>query len=235
MATTGAQLLPNGAVKTMCKELLPQTFILTPNVPEAQLMLQEAGQPPVEIQDLASLKQLAAAVHRLGVKHVLLKGGHLPLSSDYEVAKSEVDKKIVVNILLGDDIEEVIECPFQTSKNTHGTGCSLACTLRNPLMWLLLINSDMIIAALACDLAQGHDVVSATRAACRYVDAGIRASIDLGKGSGPINHFHSLQMLPFTSYAFQHKDSHAFVVLMSTQRLLCRLSARSERRQTGVA
>jgi hypothetical protein len=52
-------------------------------------------------------------------------------------------------------------------------------------------------AAIACNLANDLDIVIAVRAACRYVDAGIRTSTDLGKGSGPLNHFHSLQILPF--------------------------------------
>lgn len=52
-------------------------------------------------------------------------------------------------------------------------------------------------AAIACGLAQGYDVVEAVRAACRYVDAAIRTSPNFGKGSGPLNHFHSVQILPF--------------------------------------
>lgn len=57
--------------------------------------------------------------------------------------------------------------------------------------------ADMVIAAIACNLANGNTVSAAVRSACHYVDAGIRLSIDLGQGSGPINHFHSLQVLPF--------------------------------------
>lgn len=53
------------------------------------------------------------------------------------------------------------------------------------------------IAAIASCLALGFDIPQAVRSANRYVEAGIRASRDLGKGSGPINHFHSTYMLPF--------------------------------------
>ena len=52
-------------------------------------------------------------------------------------------------------------------------------------------------AAIACNLANGHEIDTAVRSACQYVDAGIRTSTDLGQGSGPLNHFHSLQILPF--------------------------------------
>lgn len=184
VATTGAVLLPESAVKTLCDELLRRTYILTPNIPEANLILREAGEQAIVIQDLSGFKKLASALQALGPKFVLLKGGHLPLTSDYKVAQSHEDKKIVVNVLLGSDrqtgqqVLEVIESPYQSSRNTHGTGDSLA-------------------SAISCNLASGHSVTDAVRAACRYVDAGIRMSKDLGQGSGPLNHFHSLQILPF--------------------------------------
>ena len=102
VATSGAQLLPEDAVKTLCNDLLPQTYILTPNIPEANLILKEAGHTPFDIQDLGDLQKLAAALHKLGVKYVLLKGGHVPLTSEYKVASSEDDKKIVANVLHGE-------------------------------------------------------------------------------------------------------------------------------------
>jgi len=43
----------------------------------------------------------------------------------------------------------------------------------------------------------GIGIAKAVRLACKYVEAGIKNSIDLGKGSGPLNHFHSVQTLPF--------------------------------------
>lgn len=52
-------------------------------------------------------------------------------------------------------------------------------------------------AAIASNLALGFDVPQAVRAANRYVEAAIRESRGLGKGAGPINHFHSSYMLPF--------------------------------------
>lgn len=127
IATTGAQLLPENAVKTLCEDLLKETFLLTPNIHEAQLILQESGKKAVEVNDLEALKQLAAAVHKLGPKFVLLKGGHIPLTSDHVVAKTVGEKIVVANILVGKDVEEVIESKYQHSRNTHGTGCTLAC------------------------------------------------------------------------------------------------------------
>ena len=127
VATTGARLLPEGAVRTLCDVLLPKTYILTPNIPEANLILKEAGQAAVDVHDLDGLKTLAAAVLKLGPKYVLIKGGHIPLTADYKVAGNEGDKKIVVNVLAGEEEVHVIESEYQRSRNTHGTGCSLAC------------------------------------------------------------------------------------------------------------
>lgn len=56
-----------------------------------------------------------------------------------------------------------------------------------------------LVAAIACNLARDEDIARAVRSACRYVEAAIRTSPNLGKGSGPLNHFHSIQVLPFAS------------------------------------
>lgn len=130
VATTGARLLPENAVKSLCNDLLKETFILTPNIPEANLILKEAGQAAVDVNDLSGLKKLAGAILRLGPKYVLIKGGHIPLTSDHNVAKSDQERKVVANVLVGEGVAEVIESPYQNSRNTHGTGCSLACESR---------------------------------------------------------------------------------------------------------
>ncbi|KAK6428791.1 trifunctional hydroxymethylpyrimidine kinase/phosphomethylpyrimidine kinase/thiaminase [Oleoguttula sp. CCFEE 5521] len=179
VSTSGSQLLPKAAVRVLCDELLPLTTILTPNVPEACLLLREAGLPAIDVQDLEGLKALAAAVHGLGPRYVLVKGGHLPLTAEYKVATSECEKQIVANVLYAGHTSTIVELPYQDSRNTHGTGCSLA-------------------SAIACNLAKSPaDVEKAVRSACRYVDAAIRSSPNLGQGAGPLNHFHSMQILPF--------------------------------------
>ena len=127
VATSGAKLMPENAIKTLSDKLLPETYLVTPNIPEAQLIVQESGGHPVEVNDLEGMKQLAAAVRKLGSKYVLLKGGHLPLTAEHKVARSDSEKKLVVNVLVGDDVDEVVELAYQASVNTHGTGCTLAC------------------------------------------------------------------------------------------------------------
>ena len=128
VSTSGAQLLPENAVQTMIKELLPVTTILTPNLPEAKLLLKEAGAPfkePTSVNDLVSLAQ---SVRNLGPEWVLLKGGHLPLTKDKLVPTAEADRHVVLNVLCGASETHLLETPYLDSRNTHGTGCSLACT-----------------------------------------------------------------------------------------------------------
>lgn len=126
MATTGAQLLPDTAVKALCNDLLPSTFLLTPNIPEANLILEEAGRTPVDVHNVDDVKRLAQEIHGLGPKYVLIKGGHVPMSSGFKKSQGG-EEKIIVNVLFGEDLSDVIECPYRESKSTHGTGCSLAC------------------------------------------------------------------------------------------------------------
>ena len=127
VATSGAQLLPETAVKTLCESLLPMTNILTPNIPEANLILKVTGKAEVDVNNLDGLKKLATAVQSLGPQYVLLKGGHRPLTKEYNVAKMATEEQIVANILIGKDVMEVLEFPYVKTRNTHGTGCSLAC------------------------------------------------------------------------------------------------------------
>jgi hydroxymethylpyrimidine/phosphomethylpyrimidine kinase len=54
-----------------------------------------------------------------------------------------------------------------------------------------------LTAAIAANIANGMNVPRAIKAASRYIEAGIRTSEGLGKGNGPINHFHSTYTLPF--------------------------------------
>ncbi|CAK7203933.1 hypothetical protein SEUCBS139899_006683 [Sporothrix eucalyptigena] len=178
VATTGAALLPPEALADFGK-LASLAYVLTPNIPELKLLLGLSEDE--HIQTAADLERLARlACDRLGSTWVLAKGGHVPFKSDYTVATIEEDRAIIVNVLAGPEGQLLrIECPYQDSKNTHGTGCSLA-------------------SAIASNLAKGMEVKDAVRAACRYVEAAIRYAPSLGKGHGPLGHFHSLSTLPFS-------------------------------------
>jgi len=127
VSTTGVELLPHQAVRQLREHLLPLTTILTPNVPEAKLILSNANIPFEDPQSVIDLIDMAKAIQSLGPKYVLLKGGHLPFRKDGSVASTHEDGAIVINILRGEGETTRIESVFQKSKNTHGTGCSLAC------------------------------------------------------------------------------------------------------------
>ena len=131
VSTSGSQLLPAEAVKELREDLLPLTTILTPNIPEARLLLHSGNERiPHGTGDLDEMINLAKQVQKLGGKWVLLKGGHFPLSKDYGmVPKDEITPAIVVDVLTDGTQVKLIETEYLYSKNTHGTGCSLACEL----------------------------------------------------------------------------------------------------------
>ncbi|KAI9934694.1 hypothetical protein AWENTII_005785 [Aspergillus wentii] len=183
VSTSGSQLLPEVAVKQLRTKLLPLTTILTPNIPEAKLLLKDAGIEAQEPQDLQDMIALAKQICSLGPKGILLKGGHLPLTKDHKTPKNQEEASTVVDVLYDGENVTLFETDFLVSKNTHGTGCSLA-------------------SAIAANLALGKDMRRAVHGGVRFVEAGIKTSFNMGKGSGPINHFHSVYTLPFAPGRF---------------------------------
>lgn len=140
ITTSGSQLLPQEAIQVMREQLLPLTTILTPNVPEALLLLADAGTPVRDPESLDDMVDIAKAVHALGPEYVLLKGGHLPLRRDGTVALLESEKERMVDILCGTGTVLLIEGVYQKTKNTHGTGCSLACKFSHHIPLSLMSN-----------------------------------------------------------------------------------------------
>ncbi len=150
-------------------------------MPEAKLLLSRSGKESIDVHCVDDLEILARRIRELGPKWVLIKGGHVPFKRDGTIAKSAEEKEIVVNVLIGPSGEAIkMECAYQDSRNTHGTGCSLA-------------------SAIASNLSKGIAPVEAVRAACRYVEVGIKTAPGYGKGHGPLNHFHSILTLPFAA------------------------------------
>jgi hydroxymethylpyrimidine kinase/phosphomethylpyrimidine kinase len=181
VSTSGSQLLPPDAVRIIRTKLIPAATILTPNIQEAMVLLRDSGTEVQDPEDLKDAIGLAKQLHTLGPKFVLLKGGHLPLTGDHVKPGNSRDACAIVDVLYDGTSVTLFETEFIMSRNTHGTGCSLA-------------------SAIAANLASGMDVVRAVRAACRFVEAGIKSAVHLGKGNGPINHFHSIYSLPFAPY-----------------------------------
>lgn len=127
VATSGAQLLPNEAVRNLRTNLLPLTTILTPNIPEARLLLHDAGIEVPPTNSLEDIINLARVLQSLGPKYVLVKGGHLPLTKDGQIPNTEADRQTVMNVLCDGPEITIYQTDHLPSNNTHGTGCSLAC------------------------------------------------------------------------------------------------------------
>ncbi|WP_119718499.1 bifunctional hydroxymethylpyrimidine kinase/phosphomethylpyrimidine kinase [Cognatilysobacter tabacisoli] len=107
VATSGARLLEPAALEALRTRLLPMATVITPNLPEAELLI---GRP---LRNVTDMHEALDALHRLGAQAVLLKGGHLP--GDGEV----VD-------LLSDGARVVEFRHARLSLEAHGTGCTLA-------------------------------------------------------------------------------------------------------------
>ena len=114
VAKGGASLLRPDAVAALTRLLLPMASVLTPNLPEAEVLTGLA------IPDIDAMRRAAAALLRMGVPAVLLKGGHLPGDE-------------VVDLLATADGCEAFAAPRIASRHTHGTGCTLASAIATGL------------------------------------------------------------------------------------------------------
>ncbi len=115
VATSGAQLLANSAIEVMRKRLLPMATVITPNLPEAELLL---GRP---IPDLAAMREACDALLDLGAGAVLLKGGHL-------AGGGEVVDLFAARRESGGRLHREIRHP-RLDLDAHGTGCTLAAAI----------------------------------------------------------------------------------------------------------
>lgn len=107
MAKGGHPLLQPDAVATLKARLLPLATVITPNLPEAEVL---TGR---EIRDVAAMREAAADLRALGVPAVLLKGGHL-------------EGDVVTDLLVTAEGTEEFSSPRIDTRHTHGTGCTLA-------------------------------------------------------------------------------------------------------------
>jgi len=107
VAKGGARLLDPGSVHALTRHLVPKASLITPNLPEAEVLAGRA------IGDVAAMHEAAKALLDLGVPAVLLKGGHLPGDT-------------VVDLLATRDGTETFSAPRIETNHTHGTGCTMA-------------------------------------------------------------------------------------------------------------
>ncbi len=149
VSTSGARLISENAITVLKEKLLPIASVITPNIPEAEVL---SG---MKITNKSDMEKTAEYISKTFCCPVLLKGGHsIGDANDlfYENGK--------ITWFEGKHIDNT---------NTHGTGCTLS-------------------SAIASNLAKEHDLKSSINIAKEYISGALTAMLDLGKGSGPMDH-----------------------------------------------
>ncbi|WP_304426854.1 bifunctional hydroxymethylpyrimidine kinase/phosphomethylpyrimidine kinase [uncultured Adlercreutzia sp.] len=180
VATSGSALIADAAVDALVERLFPLACVVTPNIPEAEVLagMAIAGREDVErAADLIADRCRAAGetaasfsddeAEGRGVPAIMIKGGH-----------GVGDPEAADDFLLLPHGERVwLHGRRVPTENTHGTGCSLS-------------------SAIACGLAQGFAVDVAVRDAKTYVAGALANDLNLGQGSGPLNHMWAFGPVP---------------------------------------
>ena len=149
VATSGSSLMKTEAVQTLVDKLLPIATLVTPNIPEAQIL---SGKIIERKEDMLSAAKSIGDAYGCAV---LLKGGHRINDA---------------NDLLYANGESVwFEGKRINNPNTHGTGCTLS-------------------SAIASNLVKGFTLAESVQRAKDYISGALSAMLDLGNGSGPMNH-----------------------------------------------
>ena len=154
VSTSGSRLISEDAVETLGRELFPIADLLTPNIPEAEVLTGMSIRTPEEMEQ---------AARQIGEQFdcaVLCKGGHqVNSANDFLWQKSDGCW------FCGERIQ---------NPNTHGTGCTLS-------------------SAIASNLAKGLTLEEAVKRAKQYLSGALSAMLDLGKGSGPLDHMYAIR------------------------------------------
>lgn len=160
VATSGDSLGAPEVVEAMQRHLIPLADVITPNAPEAIRLAGVAGEP----KTAADLEALARALHGLGARAVLVKGGHLTGADAPDVLFDGVDAS-------------TFSGPRIDTRNTHGTGCTL---------------SSAIAAHLARGYALNDAVAASKEYLTGALVASGALTVGSGAGHGPVHHFHNL-------------------------------------------
>ncbi len=149
VATSGAKLISDDAIETLKEELIPLATVITPNIPEAEVL---SGMKINTEDDMMKAAELIGKSFRVAV---LLKGGH--------------NVNDATDILYDNGEFTFFRGRRINNPNTHGTGCTLS-------------------SAIASNLAKGYELKTAVRRAKEYISGALAAGLDLGHGSGPLDH-----------------------------------------------
>ena len=150
VATSGSELSSSEAVIALREKLIPLATVITPNMPEAEVLF---GSP---IGNREEQERAAREIAQAADVAVLVKGGHGENDANDVLARPDGS----LTWFEGERVD---------TANTHGTGCTLS-------------------SAIACGLAVGKSLEESVASAKRYVTGALAAGLDLGRGSGPMNH-----------------------------------------------
>ena len=149
VATSGAKLISDDAIETLKEYLIPMATVITPNIPEAEVLSK---------MKITNEEEMIKAAEKISKKYnvaVLCKGGHSINDAN--------------DLLYRDGEYKWFKGKRINNPNTHGTGCTLS-------------------SAIASNLAKGRNLDEAVEKAKAYISGALGAMLDLGKGSGPMNH-----------------------------------------------
>ena len=149
VATSGARLISEDAIDTLKEYLIPLATVVTPNIPEAEVL---SG---MSIRDEEDMLQAAKKISDTYHCAVLLKGGHSINDAN--------------DLLYQNGTYRWFKGKRINNPNTHGTGCTLS-------------------SAIAANLAKGYDLEASVHRAKEYISGALADMLDLGQGSGPMNH-----------------------------------------------
>lgn len=149
VSTSGSRLLAQSALKALKNELIPLSCIITPNIPETEVLVNHS------IQSKEEMIQAAKEIRQWYQGAILIKGGHFEQRAD--------------DLLMIDQQIFWLKCEHIDNPNTHGTGCTLS-------------------SAIASHLALGYDLKTSVEKAKAYITGALQAQLDLGHGSGPLDH-----------------------------------------------
>ena len=152
VSTSGCRLMQEDALEVFIHDLLPLATLLTPNIPEAEIL---AG---IKIQNVEDIKSAASAISKLGCRYVLIKGGHF--EGNEKIDYLFEDGKLITSYR-GMNIE---------TRNTHGTGCTLSSAITSYLTREMDMNtaiamaktylSGAILAGKDAKIGEGHGPVN---------------------------------------------------------------------------
>ncbi|MGN0417391.1 bifunctional hydroxymethylpyrimidine kinase/phosphomethylpyrimidine kinase [Anaerostipes faecalis] len=149
VATSGSKLISDDAIGTLKEKLFPLACVLTPNIPEAEVLAD------MKIDSEEDMIQAARKISESYHCAVLCKGGHQLNDAN--------------DLLYRDGEYKWFHGKRIDNPNTHGTGCTLS-------------------SAIASNLAKGFDLDTSVERAKAYISGALAAMLDLGAGSGPMDH-----------------------------------------------